>query len=243
MRTPKAADREATNQSQTHSPSSSVANSGHCCLHSTFIKSSCIGVRLFLVCLQCVSRSIKGHRTLIPGQCEDGSRGIEWIKSNEGLCVVLPLEQYIVPFPLFSRAICRIWLRRRYQVLIHGFRNEKKLVPRFSFTHIDGLRPFGNELIVGQLTDRPSRVHDDDKDDTMKETPITKEFVDRNRDLTLHLGPLLLRKLTEIGPCGGVQRGRGDPISSLQRFCCRAPARPCFTYLRIGRDAICTSCL
>ena len=41
----------------------------------------------------------------------------------------------------------------------------------------------------------------------MKETPITKELVDRNIDLTLHLGPLLLRKLTEICPlvvCKGV---------------------------------------
>ena len=96
----------------------------------------------------------------------------------------LPLEQYLVPFPLCNRAIRRIWLRRRYQALIHGFRNEKKLVPHSFFNHRDGLRSFGNLVLVGPLTDRPWPVHDEDKDDTM--TPITKELVDRNRDLTLH---------------------------------------------------------
>ena len=54
----------------------------------------------------------------------------------------------------------------------------------FSFIHRDELRSFGNLVLVGPLTDRPCPVHDEDKDDTM--TPITKELVDRNRDLTLH---------------------------------------------------------
>ena len=181
VRTPKAANTEPTNQSQNHSPSSLQCRSiVVCILHLSSHLASVFAFFLH-VCLQCVSRGIKGHRTRIPWQW---SRGIEGHTFNESLCVVLPSVHFFVPFTLSDRAIIRIWLRRCYQSLIHGFRNEKKPVPLFSFIHRDELRSFGNLVLVGPLTDRPWPVHDEDKDDTM--TPITKELVDRNRDLTLH---------------------------------------------------------
>ena len=176
VRTPKASDAEPNHSLYSLQCRSIVV----CILHLSSHLASVFAFFLH-VCLQCVSRGIKGHRTRIPWQW---SRGIEGHTFNESLCVVLPLEDFSVPCPLCNRAIRRIWLRRRYQSLIHGFRNEKKLVPHSFFNHRDGLRSFGNLFLVGPLTDRPCPVHDEDKDDTM--TPITKELVDRNRDLTLH---------------------------------------------------------